>query len=121
MAEPDLIPIADVAKMPDAIRYNLHVLEKRDYRVMIITNNDEPITVGTLVGFAKFAHNYHNVVRCDDGSLLYGGMIVPYWEELKVMLESISGYDRFWGLVETIHGHSGVRRIIDDLRAADKE
>jgi hypothetical protein len=66
-------------------------------KVMVVSNEDQPINVGRIVGFTEISQAKQKwpIVQCDDGRELFGGLILPYDEGFKKLLESKPHKERF--------------------------
>lgn len=66
-------------------------------KVMVVSNEDQDIMVGKIVGFMEvsLAKQRMPIVRCDDGHECFGGVILPYDESFKTLLESKPYKERF--------------------------
>jgi hypothetical protein len=83
-----MIPIGEVKSFfPELLRK----------KVMVVTNEDQPIETGRIIGFTEISQSNQKwpVVRRDDGQELFGGLILPYDEDFKELLESKPHKERF--------------------------
>lgn len=85
---PNLLPVEDV---------KTHLPELLQGTVMVVSNEDQPISVGRIIGFTEVsqARQKWPIVQCDDGRELFGGLILPYDEDFKKLLESKPHKERF--------------------------
>lgn len=74
-----------------------HMPELLRGKVMVVSNEDQPINVGRIIGFTEIcqAQQLWPVVQCEDGRELFGGLILPYDEDFRVLLESKPHKERF--------------------------
>ncbi len=82
--------------------------------VMVVSNEDEPIMRGRIIGFDEMSQAKQRFprVRDDKGKeFVCFGVILPYNFELKTMLESMPYRDRFALLRDLFWLRDDLRRI----------
>lgn len=117
--EPGFLSVEDLTQR-DALKVNLHTFEKTNFRVMCFTNNEgDSVELGKLIGFQVYAcGNAHPVVLVDSDGLesVWMGFVLPLWEELLEFLKQQGGSDRFWKMVDMMHGWNGLHRFDQIVR-----
>lgn len=103
--EGSMIPVEEVKT------YSPHLLTGE---VMVVSNEDEPVMRGRIVGFEEITQSRQRVplVRAMDGrEFICFGVILPYNEPLKHMLEALHYRDRFHLLRDIFWLRSDLQRI----------
>jgi len=69
----------------------------RDVKVLVRSNEDEPLLVGTLVGYQTItqAKNIVPLVRYDNKTFLCLGIVLPYDEKFESFLNTISPNEQY--------------------------
>jgi hypothetical protein len=82
--------------------------------VMVVSNEDQPIIRGRIIGFDEFTQAKQRIprVRDEEGKEhICFGVILPYNDNLKTMLESLPYRDRFALLRDIFWLRADLRRI----------
>jgi hypothetical protein len=81
---------------------------------MVVSNEDEPITRGRIIGFQRItqARQLVPLVRTEDGrEVVCFSLILPYNAELKSTLERMPYKERFDLLSNIVLMHSDLKRL----------